>query len=797
MTREEFFAAKNAGALWDVGVSINRTNPLPLDKNAVFDTLENAQAYAEGVLAYPGQFIAVVGETAVDGYLIVKAGTGAELRKLASQTASGDIVSDLNSLATRVSGLETSVGDIKAEIGAKKDGDTAATGIYKYVDDAVSAATPDGYDGVKADVAKLVGTDKGEDGRANKTVREIAKAEAEAAVKVVMGEDVNEAYDTLKEISDWIGTHGQEATDLTTRVKANEDAITKLNDEATVEGSVAHTVKTAIDGALKADGKDKYALASELATTNTNVETANGKITALETKTAGLKNADGEDVTVKAYVDAGDNALDAKITAVDQKVGNLGALASKSEVAEADLASALKTKIDGKADKATTLAGYGITDAYTKSGADDAISGAIDALKLGTMAKESAADYSKTTVLNGNAETDTAESNTFAGVRKYADSKASSALTDAKTYADGLVGADSAIAGRVADLESKHATGKTVAQEVTAGIEALDLANTYAAKTHAHAMTDVTGLSDELAKYATTDSVQTIAEGLNTKIGSITGFDSMRAYVDDVTGAINSAANSAEAGVAAINTKIGAVPNDKTIVGMIADAKTEATYDDAEVKASIADNKAKIETLNGAETVDGSVKKTVKDAINEWANQVTEDNNTIDTFKELVDYAASHTAEYSTLAGEVQSNTDKIATLNGEGVGSVKKTVADAIDKIGIGEYAKTADIEAGYVAKEEGKSLVSDTEITKLGKLAGNEQANVIEAIKVAGADADLAITGKKVTIPYATEDTAGIVKISDEVGLNASNQLELKKVSTDLLFNGVNELILNGGEI
>ena len=714
MTREEFFAAKNAGALWDVGVSINRTNPLPLDKNAVFDTLENAQAYAEGVLAYPGQFIAVVGETAVDGYLIVKAGTGAELRKLASQTASGDIVSDLNSLATRVSGLETSVGDIKAEIGAKKDGDTAATGIYKYVDDAVSAATPDGYDGVKADVAKLVGTDKGEDGRANLSVRDIAKAEAEAAVKVVMGEDVNEAYDTLKEISDWIGTHGQEATDLTTRVKA--------------------------------------------------------------------------------YVDAGDNALNTKITAVDQKVGNLGALASKSEVAEADLASALKTKIDGKADKATTLAGYGITDTYTKSGVDDAISGAIDALKLGTMAKESAADYSKTTVLNGNAETDTAESNTFAGVRKYADSKASSALADAKTYADGLVGADSAIAGRVTALEGKHATGKTVAQEVTAGIEALDLANTYAPKAHTHAIADVTGLDDELAKYATTEALNAV----DAKIGAIpASFSDVASYITTVKDDCSSRSAGLESEIDGVKTTIGAVPNDKTIVGMIADAKTEATYDDAEVKASIADNKAKIETLNGAETVDGSVKKTVKDAINEWANQVTEDNNTIDTFKELVDYAASHTAEYSTLAGEVQSNTDKIATLNGEGVGSVKKTVADAIDKIGIGEYAKTADIEAGYVAKEEGKSLVSDTEITKLGKLAGNEQANVIEAIKVAGADADLAITGKKVTIPYATEDTAGIVKISDEVGLNASNQLELKKVSTDLLFNGVNELILNGGEI
>lgn len=48
----------------------------------------------------------------------------------------------------------------------------------------------------------------------------------------------------------------------------------------------------------------------------------------------------------------------------------LGALAGKSEVAESDLATALATKINGKADSATTLAGYNIADAYTKTETD-------------------------------------------------------------------------------------------------------------------------------------------------------------------------------------------------------------------------------------------------------------------------------------------------------------------------------------------------------------------------------------------------------------------------------------------
>lgn len=54
-----------------------------------------------------------------------------------------------------------------------------------------------------------------------------------------------------------------------------------------------------------------------------------------------------------------------------------GALASKDTVAESDLAVDLANKINGKADAATTLAGYGIADAYTKTETDTAISTAV------------------------------------------------------------------------------------------------------------------------------------------------------------------------------------------------------------------------------------------------------------------------------------------------------------------------------------------------------------------------------------------------------------------------------------
>lgn len=59
------------------------------------------------------------------------------------------------------------------------------------------------------------------------------------------------------------------------------------------------------------------------------------------------------------------------------KKADLGTLAGKNAVAETDLDAALKTKLDGKADAATTLAGYGITDGMTATEIANAIATAV------------------------------------------------------------------------------------------------------------------------------------------------------------------------------------------------------------------------------------------------------------------------------------------------------------------------------------------------------------------------------------------------------------------------------------
>lgn len=68
--RDDFFASKAVGALWDVAVSIKRGNPLPLDSNSVFESYEALETYVAGPLAYPGQVVAVVGESSTNIYYL-------------------------------------------------------------------------------------------------------------------------------------------------------------------------------------------------------------------------------------------------------------------------------------------------------------------------------------------------------------------------------------------------------------------------------------------------------------------------------------------------------------------------------------------------------------------------------------------------------------------------------------------------------------------------------------------------------------------------------------------------------
>lgn len=256
------------------------------------------------------------------------------------------------------------------------------------------------------------------------------------------------------------------------------------------------------------------------------------------------------------------------------------------------------------------------------------------------------------------------------------------------------------------------------------------------------------------------------------------------------------AAEAAQGDVDALEGKVGTVTEGETVVQMIADAQAAATYNDTEVKNSIKANKDAIDKLNGTSAVEGSVDKKIADAINDFSTKVSDDN-TVNTFKELIDYAATHQGEYSTLSGEVQTNKNAIATLNGTGAGSVTKTVNDAVS---AAQETLQSDID-GKVDKVTGKGLSTNDYTTdeknKLKGIAAGAQVNVIETVKVNGVALTPSSKAVNVTVPtgaladkseVAKADLASALKTEIEGKLNAS------AVTGDLLTHSASEFAAAG---
>lgn len=130
-----------------------------------------------------------------------------------------------------------------------------------------------------------------------------------------------------------------------------------------------HLVKLAALKALAEKVKNDYALKTDLSALSEKVEglvTAGGEPNKLEgVKVNGTALAIAEKM-VDILIATGTENGSISVNGADVAIKGLAALAFKAKVSQTDLDEALVAVLAGKADAATTLAGYGITDAYTK-----------------------------------------------------------------------------------------------------------------------------------------------------------------------------------------------------------------------------------------------------------------------------------------------------------------------------------------------------------------------------------------------------------------------------------------------
>lgn len=160
------------------------------------------------------------------------------------------------------------------------------------------------------------------------------------AVAAIM-ENPDETMNSINELVTWINDHAADALELSNKVSANEADIAALEELVGTTG-VADQITAAIEAALKVDGVDKYALASDLTAAIARIAALEAKAHEHANKAELDKIADGD---VAKWNAAEQNAKDYADGSAEQALTDAKAYADQ---AEADAVSTAQTYTDGK-----------------------------------------------------------------------------------------------------------------------------------------------------------------------------------------------------------------------------------------------------------------------------------------------------------------------------------------------------------------------------------------------------------------------------------------------------------------
>ena len=399
----------------------------------------------------------------------------------------------------------------------------------------------------------------------------------------------------------------------------------------------------------------------------------------------------------------------------------------------------------------------------------------------------------------------------------------SAVLSDATANVNGLATKLTAAEGKITELENANKEGGVVANAIADAKKAANEAKAAVATEQTRA---------EAAEKANSDAIAAIN---NETTGILAQAKTYADGKDAAIQAAKTAANAAQADVDALEGKVGEVPADKTVIGLIGEAKaqadkgvadaaaeagraqgveaelredlgqatdaadaegsafariaqvkadlgaevTRATGIEEELRTDVDANKAAIEILNGDDQTAGSVKKQIADKIAE------------------VNQAAGN------FENRIKANEDAIKVINGDGEGSIKKAVADLVN--GAPEAMNTLSelasaIEAhqevyeGYVQTVASNIATAKQEaITEAGKLdtalhntitteIGTAKSEAISAAAKDAAEKDTALENKlQGNINKKVDQSAYDTKVAALEKADTDNLAAAKKFAQD----------------
>lgn len=326
-------------------------------------------------------------------------------------------------------------------------------------------------------------------------------------------------------------------------------------------------------------------------------------------------------------------------------------------------------------------------------------------------------------------------------------------LDDNSGFGDRITAAQTK-ANQAADAASAAQTAANAAQ---ADVDAVETTvNTHGTKiseletTVANHSTKIVALEAADTQHAAEyNALKEIVEGHTTTIASkadLTALEAVSAKTSanevaiktinetTIPGLNTEIAKKANAADVYTKSEIGTIAEGKTLVEMIADAKSEASYDDTEIKNSIKANTDALAILNGDAGTTGSVIAIANaQAKKEVAAIVGAAPETFDTLEEIANWIANDKSGAAAMAASIAANKTAIEAINNETTG-----------------------------------------------------------ILAVAKKYTDDSIAG----LPLATGNIVGLVKVDNKTIQAAEDgTISVKAVSTDLLTQGTQELVLNGG--